>query len=182
MDADTAWLADHLAVALRERGRAVARVSWRGFWRARSLRLEHGRHDPDSYYESWTDVSGLRREVLDPMRPGAAWTWVPSLWDAERDRATRAPRIQAAPGTVVVLDGPFLLRPELADALDAVVHLQTSDAAVRRRLAEADRAPDAEQVLGAWHRYLSEARPADTAAAVLRFEDPRHPALVLRGR
>ncbi|GAB7190355.1 uridine kinase [Kineococcus sp. NUM-3379] len=177
VDADTAWLAGFVADALAATGRPVARVSWRGFWRARSLRLEHGRDDPDSYYDLWTDVAGLRREVLDTMGPGGPGTWLPSLWDAGRDRASRAARVRAAPGTVVVLDGPFLLRPELDGALDAVVHLRTSDAAVRRRVPEGQTG----QVLGAWHRYCAEVSPEAAAAAVLRFEDPRHPALVLRG-
>ena len=109
-------------------------------------------------------------------------TWVESLWDAEADRASRAPRRAAAPGTVVVLDGRFLLRWDLADAVDLVLHLQTSTAAQSRRVLD----PVArERLLPSWQRYLDETDPVGRVLSgaapglVVRHEDPRHPALVL---
>lgn len=153
----------------------MLRVSAENFLRPRSLRLEHGPHDPDAGYEGWYDTYALLREVLDPLGPGGAGTWLPALWDAERDRATRQSRRAAPPGAVLVLTGPFLLRWELSGALDAVVHLQTSAAAQRRRLPAAD----VDRVVGAWARYLEETDPASRADLVVRCEDPRHPALVL---
>ena len=101
---------------------------------------------------------------------------LPVLWDAERDRSARASRVPAAPGTVVVVDGPYLLRWELADAFDLVVHLDVSPAALARRCPAADLA----RVAGSWARYLDETDPAERASYVVRLEDPRHPALVTR--
>ena len=99
---------------------------------------------------------------------------LPVLWDAERDRSARAERVAAAPGTVVVVDGPYLLRWELADAFDLVVHLAVSPAALARRCP----ADDLARVAGSWARYLDETDPAERASYVVRLEDPRHPALV----
>lgn len=179
---DGAMLADALGVALRERGLAVLRVAQEGFVRPRSLRLELGADDPDAAWERWYDDAGLRREVLDPLGPSGAMTWVPSLWDVETDRSSRAPRQVAAPGAVAIVDGRFLLRWELADAFDLVAHLQTSPSCQARRLTEeAERA----RVLASWQRYLDETDPAArllrgaAAGVVVRHDDPRHPALVL---
>ncbi|WP_432572496.1 nucleoside/nucleotide kinase family protein [Kineococcus sp. SYSU DK005] len=177
VDADTSWYARALADALRERARPVLVTSWSGFWRPRSLRLEHGRDDPDAFHDSWLDVAGLHREVLDPLGEPTGRRWVPSLYDPATDRASRAPREAVPDDAVLVLAGPFLLREDLRRGLDAVVHLSTSDAAVRRRVP----AEDAGRVLGAWHRYLAESAPLQRADAVLRCEDPRHPAELVRG-
>ncbi|MEH3075186.1 MAG: hypothetical protein PGN11_00670 [Quadrisphaera sp.] len=173
--ADAAVVAGAVVEALEREGRAVLRVDAEDYLRPRSLRLEHGPADPDVGYEGWYDTYALLREVLDPLAPDGAGTWLPALWDAERDRATRQERLTAPPGAVLVLTGPFLLRWELSGALDAVVHLQTSPAAQRRRLSAAD----ADRVVGAWARYLEETDPASRADLVVRCEDPRHPALVL---
>ena len=177
MDADTAWYAGHLADALRAAARPVLTAGWSGFWRPRSLRLEHGRDDPDAFHDGWLDVAGLWREVLGPLGEATGRWWVPSLHDPGTDRASRAPREAVPDDAVLVFAGPFLLRDDLRWGFDAVVHLSTSDAAVRRRVGAAD----AERVLGGWHRYLAESEPAEHATAVLRCEDPRHPAELVRG-
>jgi hypothetical protein len=173
--ADTRYVADAVAAAVEEAGRPVARVSAEDFLRPRSVRLEHGPDDVDAGYERWYDWSALRREVLDPLGPDGAGTWLPTLWEPELDRATRAPRRAAAPGTVAVVDGPFLLRWETADAVDLSVHLVVSPAARARRLP----APDLPRVSGAWDRYVTETDPASRADVVLLLERPTAPALLV---
>ncbi len=172
--ADRALVADALVATLDASARRVLRVSAEDFLRPRSVRLEHGGDDADSGYERWYDDGAVLREVLDPLAPGGSGTWLPSLWDAARDRATRAPRRDAPPGAVLVLDGPFLLRWELSGAFDAVVHLTTSPAAIARRCPAADVA----RTVGAWARYLDETDPAVRAQVWARAEDPLRPALV----
>jgi hypothetical protein len=113
--------------------------------------------------------------VLDPLGPGGRLEWLPTFWDAAVDRATRAVPASAVPGSVAVVDGPFLLRWETADAFELTVHLQVSDAGLARRLD----GPDLVRTRGAWQRYLSETRPAERADVLLRFDRPAHPALVV---
>src|SRR5438132_5691769 len=85
-----AAFADTLAERLRLRGRAVIRVSAADFLRPASLRFERGRHNPDARYDDWLDAGGLTREVLEPAGPGGSRRVLPSLWNTETDRATRA--------------------------------------------------------------------------------------------
>jgi len=172
--ADRALVADALTAAVAALGRPVARVDAEDFLRPRSVRLELGEDDPDAGYERWYDWHGLLREVLDPLGPGGRGEWLPALWDAGADRATRASRRAATPGTVAVVSGPFLLRWETADAVDLSVHLVTGEAALRRRLTAAD----ADRVVGAWGRYVAETGPEHRADVVLRFDRPTHPALL----
>jgi hypothetical protein len=179
LDADSGPLADLVAEQVAAAGRPVAMVRRADFVRPRSVRLELGADDPDAGWERWYDDGALRREVLDPLGveaagSGSAMTWLPALWDAERDRSLRADRQVAAPGTVVLVSGPYLLRWELADAFDLVVHLDVSAAALTRRSDPAELA----RLAGSWARYVEETAPAGRAAYVVRLEDPRHPALV----
>ncbi len=152
----------------------MLRVRAEDFLRPRSVRLEHGHDDPDAGYERWVDHLALRREVLDPLGPDGDLSWLPTLWDVDRDRATRAARAAAAPGSTLVLDGPFLLRWETADAVDVSVHLVAGGAAMARRLP----AQDVARISGAWARYTEETWPAARADLVVRVEHPDRPALV----
>lgn len=162
----TGELADALVDPLRLRGRATLRVSAHDFLRPASLRFEHGRTNPDARYTGWLDLGALRREVLEPLK--GSGNVLPSLWDAERDRATRAERVPLPEGGVVLLDGELLLGAGLA--FDLAVHLWLSPAALRRRV------PDA-WAIPAYERYEEEADPSSLADVVVRVDDPRHPAL-----
>ncbi|MEU8009672.1 uridine kinase [Micromonospora parva] len=167
--------ADELAAALvdplRAQGHPVLHVRATDFLRPASLRFELGRTNPDSFYEAWVDEAGLRREVLDPAGPGGSGRLLPSLWDADADRASRARYVDLAPGGVVLVSGPLLLGGGLP--FDVTVHLELSPAALRRRTEAAQ-----EWALPAFDRYAEEVVPASFADVVVRADDPRRPALV----
>jgi hypothetical protein len=173
--ADT--LADDLVGPLFGLGREPLRVRAEDFLRAASMRLERARDDPDAYYDDRHDLGALRREVLDPLGPDGSRRWLPSRWDPVTDRSTRAPRRTASPAAVLLLDGPFLLRPPLLECFEVTVHIALGPAARRRRVPAAD----AHLVLAAAERYDAECDPARGATFVVRADDPRHPALMVRG-
>ncbi|NUU24649.1 MAG: uridine kinase [Streptomycetaceae bacterium] len=169
--AEPGRVADALVDPLRTAGHPVLRVSADDFLRPASVRLEHGR-DADAFYWSWLDEKGLQREVLDPLGASGTGRALPTLWDAERDRATRAEYVELPPGGVLLLDGPLLLGRGLP--LDLTVHITLSDGALQRRT------PDADQwTLPAYARYRAECFPEETADFTVRWDDPRRPALVL---
>ncbi|MBO9556763.1 MAG: uridine kinase [Cellulomonas sp.] len=162
-------LADALVDPLRAAGRAVARVHADDFLRPASLRWEHGRHDADAYLDDRLDVAALAREVLDPF--AAEGRYLPTLWDAATDRATRAGYMTAPQGAVLVVDGELLLGRWLD--VDLTVHLAARPATLARLVPEADR-----WQLPAFARYADETAPETVADVVVRVDDPRRPALV----
>jgi hypothetical protein len=119
-------------------------------------------------------VPALRREVLDPLAEGGRGSWLPRLRDAVTDRSTREPLRPAAPGTVAVIDGRFLLRDDLKDGFDLIVHLTVSPAAITRRLP----ADESSRVPPAWARYLDEYHPTEHADLVAKFDHPDRPAVL----
>lgn len=171
-----AELAERVVAPLRATGHAVARVRADRFWRAASLRLEHGREDPDAFLD-WLDADALRREVLDPLGPGGSGRYLPSLRDPVTDRSTREAAVEASAGTVLVLDGALLLGRGLP--VDLTVHLATR-AATRRRVAAAEPERLPAWTLPAYDAYAAHVSPERTADVVVRYDDPRHPALALR--
>ncbi|HEX3785804.1 MAG TPA: uridine kinase [Pseudonocardiaceae bacterium] len=165
-----AELADALVDPLRTLGRAVLRVRAEDFLRPASLRFEHGRTDPDAFYTDRLDAAGLAREVLRPLEPGGSGRVLPALWDAERDRATRASYVDLPAGGVLLLDGGLLLGRGLP--IDFAVHLWLSPAALARQIDEEQR-----WTLPAYARYAEEVAPAELADVAVRVDNAAHPAL-----
>ncbi|MEU1726354.1 uridine kinase [Nonomuraea sp. NPDC005692] len=167
-------LADELVAPLRLRGRPVLRVSADDFLRPASLRLEHGRTDPDVFYEDWLDVKGLLREVLEPLEPGGSGRVLPALWDSGIDRAYRLPYRELAPGGVVLVDGTLLLGRGLP--FEVSVHVWLSAGALARRTPQDER-----WRLPAYERYEQEVRPQRAADVVVRADHPDRPAVLTDG-
>ncbi len=164
--AEPGSLADALVDPLRARGRPVLRVSAADFLRPASVRLEHGRTDPDAFRRDWLDAGGLLREVLAPLEPGGSGKVLPSLWDAAADRASRASYVTLGEGGVLLLDGTLLLDRGLP--VELTVHLWLSPGALNRKTAA-----DQRWTLPAYDGY-------DPAADVLvRYDHPDRPALVV---
>ncbi|WP_199442437.1 uridine kinase [Umezawaea beigongshangensis] len=159
-------LADALVEPLRARGRPVRRVSARDFLRPASVRLEHGRTDPDSYRDEWLDTGGLLREVLEPLEPGGTGRVLPSLWNAAADRASRAEYVRLPEGGVLLLDGDLLLGRGLPAEL--TVHLRLSPAALERKTD-----PELRWTLPAYAGYDPE------PDVLVRYDHPDRPALVV---
>lgn len=178
--AEPGALADRLADELRERGRAVMRVSAGDFLRPASVRLEHGREDPGSYYDGWLDTAALHREVLRPldpvgtgpagMGPAGMGKVLPRLWNPTTDRSYRAERVALPPRAVLLLDGPLLLGRKLP--LELTVHLALSDGALARRTPQERR-----WTLAAFDRYRHEVDPERVADIVVRWDHPDNPAI-----
>ncbi len=163
-------LADAVAVALRARGRPAVVVDTGDYLRPASLRLEHGRTDPDSFLDGWLDVGGLRREVLGPAAADGSGRVLPRLWDVRADRAYRDTYVDLPDDGVVVLTGGLLLGRGLP--VDLAVHLRTSPAALARKLPA-----ELAWTLPAWRRYDTERAPADEADLLVLADHPERPAV-----
>jgi hypothetical protein len=164
-------LAEALTEPLRTRGRPAIHVRTQTFWRDASLRLEHGRHDVESYHD-WLDAAALRREVLAPLGPDGSGEYLPSLRDPVTNRATREPHRTAAYGAVLVVSGELLLGRGLP--FDVTIHLAVGAAARARRSA-----PDRAWTLPAFDAYDRDVDAVGTADVVVRLDDARHPAISL---
>jgi len=166
-------LATSLGEALHEAGRPVGLVDAGMFYRDASVRLEYGKTDVDSFYSGWIDVGSLQREVLNPVGPAGSGRYLLSLRDPVTNRATRTEPILLAHNGILILTGELLLGVGLP--FDLTIHAAVSRQA-RRRLTE----PQLAWTLPAFDRYDLNVQPASAADVVLRYDDPRHPAMAIR--
>jgi hypothetical protein len=166
-------LADSLVEPLRARGSAAVRIRAADFLRPASLRLEFGHTDPDAFYDQWLDAGGLTREVLTPWGGSASGRYLPALWDAVTDRAARAGYVPVPERGVLLVDGPLLLGRGLP--FDLTVHTRLSAPALRRRTP-----PEQAWTLPAFERYEREVDPESLADLVIRADDPRRPAVLVK--
>ncbi len=177
--------ADELAAAigLVEGGRDVLRVTIDGFHRPRCERVARGR-GPASFYEDSYDYGAFRRFVIEPFRRGAPVT--PAVNDVEADRPVSPARVDVGSDTVLLIDGIFLQRPELAEVWDATVWLEVPFAvSVPRGNARFgdghDPDPEAatnRRYVGGQRLYLAAADPRARATWVIDNTDLEAPRLL----
>jgi uridine kinase len=113
-------LADELAevIGALDGARDVLRISIDGFHRPKAQRVARGR-GPETFYEDSYDYAAFRRVVIDPFRRGEPVT--PAVNDVDADRPVHPHPVAVARDTVLLVDGIFLQRPELADVWDATL-------------------------------------------------------------
>ena len=117
-------LADELAEAIRGRGREVIRASIDDFHRpGHKHRGQRGGWTPQTYYDEGYDYAAFRDLFLVPLGPDGSRRCRTALFDAFHD--VPYPEVWHSVGShaIAVVDGAFLLRPELADLWDYIVWL-----------------------------------------------------------
>ena len=134
-------------------------------------------------WERSFDYAAVRRELLDPWRRGAGSAYRRRWHDLETDRLVDAAYERVPPDGVLVVDGVFAQRPELADAWDLVVWVH-ADAAVRMtRMAARDGVPndadhpDQRRYLEAQDLYDALCRPRERADVLVDNTDPHAPVI-----
>jgi uridine kinase len=112
-------LANELAVTIQLRGREVLRAELDDFHRpGHKFRSMRGEWTPQSYYAESYDYAAVRQLLLEPLGPGGNRRCRTRLFDSYHD--VWLPEEWHCPpaNAVVLIDGGFLLRPELAALWD----------------------------------------------------------------
>ena len=165
--------------------REVHRVSVDGFHRPREVRYARGR-TAETFYRDQYDHDSIRGLLVEPFKAGEPW--VRAVHDVEQEVPVELlPEPGAGPGAVLLLDGIFLHRPELADLWGAGVWVDVPfEVSVPRGNArfvevgaeEADPASAANaRYVGGQRLYLAEVDPASRATWVLDNTDLAAPVL-----
>ena len=183
-------LADELAVVLRDGDREVIRASVDGFHRPRVERYRQGRDSPAGYYEDTFDYTALRTSLLDPFGPDGSREYRTAAFDFHADKPLVAPLARASERSILLVDGVFLLRPNLREAWDFTVFVSASfEETLRRAITrdlelfgttgEARRRYRVRYIPGQ-ELYFARARPDETADAVVLNDDVAAPVLFVR--
>jgi uridine kinase len=155
--------ADALAVALT---RPVVRITLDDFHNVAAVRYRRGR---DSAKGFWLDAFDYQRLVADVFRPlRESRRYRPAAHDLASDRPLDPPWQTAPPGSVVIIDGLFLQRVELAGQFDLVVYLDVPfDVAADRLHARDGVHRSLDRYVGASLIYFAECDPLRRADVVI---------------
>jgi uridine kinase len=130
-------LADELAGLIAGSGRKVIRASIDGFHRPRADRYRRG-ESPEGYYLDSFDYPVLREKLLVPLGQIGDLRFRTAVFDLRSDSRREAPWEVAAPNSILLFDGVFLLRPELNDSWDFRIFLSVDLGEILRRAEHRD--------------------------------------------
>ena len=140
------------------------------FFAAQITDVEWDLFDPDQRARAAIDWRRLRQEALEPLIAGTTASWHPFDFAAGTRPDGSYPMSPETtvrqPASVIVLDGAYSCRPELADLIDLAVLVDVPATERRRRLA----ARDEKTFSDAWHarwdaaedHYFTRMRPASS--------------------
>lgn len=183
-------LADDLAPLLEADGRPVIRASLDSFHRPRSERYRRGAESPEGYYEDAFDYQSLQAALLLPLGPSGSRRYRRAAFDFRQDSPLVTNEEVASENAVLLFDGVFLLRPELAGLWDYRIFVKVAfEVALQRALqrdqtlfgsAEAVRQRYRQRYIPAQRFYLETIRPGEQADVVVENDDPLNPLLVIK--
>jgi uridine kinase len=125
-------LAGEVAAVVDGAGRPVVRVAYDDFHHPRARRYRRGRLSAQGYLDDAFDPEALRRLVLDPVAAGGPAV-VPASYDLAGDVPVEPLPVPVGPGSVVLVEGSFLLVPQLAACWDLSVLVVADPAQVLER-------------------------------------------------
>jgi uridine kinase len=175
--------AEELAGVLRAAGREVLRVSVDDFHHVRAVRYRRGRSSPEGFWLDSFDYPRFVAEVLAPLGPGGSRRFRPRGHDLDTDEVLDGPWLTAPQGAVLVVDGLFLHRPELAGLWDLTVFLDVPFEVTAARMALRDgthpdpRHPSLARYVQAQVRYFAECSPSERADLVVDNSQVERPRL-----
>jgi uridine kinase len=183
-------LADELAALLMARARPVIRTSIDGFHRPKVERYARGRASPEGYYYDARDLDAVVRLLLAPLGPGGDRHYRTASFDLENDRPIDQDASVADADAILIVDGTFLQRPELAGGFDVTIYVATADdiataRGIRRDAERLGGAAAATELYAARYRpavslYERLCAPESHADAVFNNNDLERPCLAIR--
>ena len=169
-----------LSDAYAQAGRPALVVHEDDFLNPRVVRYQLGRDSPAGYFRDTYDLRVLTVHVLDAA---AAARIVPAVFDHRADTPVDARPVEVAADAVVLVEGMFLHRDELAGRWDLSVFLDVPFAETVRRMAERDgSSPDPEhpsvrRYVDGQRIYLAACDPRERATLVIDNTDPQAPRI-----
>ncbi len=182
-------LAEELARFLEaEHTRQIIQASVDGFHNPRAIRRRQGSLSPEGFYRDSYNYPILIRSLLAPLGPGGNRRFRTAAFDYRRDAPLPAELRQAQEDAILLMDGIFLLRPELRQHWDLSIFLQADfeqtlprgavrDAGLFGSRAAAEERYQKRYIPGQ-KLYLREARPLDKADIVIDNNTIHKPRLI----
>lgn len=170
--------ADELAAVLTAAGRGVLRASVDGFHRPRADRYRRGRDSPVGYWLDAYDYDRMVGTLLDPFGRGEPVRT--AVHDVRTDAALDLPPVPVGRDDVLIVDGVFVHRDELARHWDFSIYLHVDLEVSLVRMSVRDDLPieTTRRYTGAHRLYLDACDPLRRAGVVVDNTDLGTPRMI----
>ena len=149
-----------------------------------TVRHAKGRTSPAGFWEDTYNYAALQDQLLAPLGPKGDGWYSPASYDSVTDRVAQVEAVRAPSDALVVVEGMFLHRDELASYWDASVFLDVPFTEAASRMAVRDGSnPDSEhptmhRYVGGQRLYFDAARPWQRATFVVDNSDFTSPKVI----
>lgn len=148
------------------------------------VRHARGRHSPEGFWRDTYNYPALHQYVLTPLGTGGDGWYSPASYDPVTDRSALAAFLHAPPEALVLVEGMFLHRDDLAASWDASVYLDVPFTVTAARMATRDGSnsdpehPTMRRYVHGQHLYFEAARPWERATFVIDNSDFAAPKVI----
>jgi uridine kinase len=180
-------IARELTEAVEAVGRPAIHLTMDGYHHPRAHRYRKGKLSAEGYYEDAYDFNAFVQKALLPLGPDGDRRFRTRIIDLPSNESVDEPPEVAPDDSVLIVDGSFLQRPEIADHWDCCIFVNTGfDISLARGVARdaAALGGKANALFAYQSRYHAAARlyidavhPADRATVVVDNDDLDHPKL-----
>ncbi|MDD0818513.1 hypothetical protein [Bacillus cereus] len=184
--------ANELAEEIKKRGLPVTRASIDDFHNPRLIRYAQGKESAKGYYEDAHDYTAFKERLLKPLGPNGNLQYETISHNLITDIPVYNTPIFAQPNMVLIVDGTFLFKKDVAHLFDYKIFVDTDFELARKRGAKRETEAfgsykEAEKMfLNRYHAackmYIEEHNPKDCADVVFRNSDLAKPELIFQER
>jgi phosphoglycolate phosphatase len=171
-----------LAGYLKKRQRKVQLIHLDDFHNPRKVRYA-GKDQAKNYYNRSFDIQKIIEKFLAPARQNGKYTAELTLLDLNTDRFEIKKKYSCDGETIVLFEGVFLFRKELAPYIDYKIFLDITFEESKRRAVERDAEATISKYdtkyLPAQEKYLKEYPPEKTADMVIDNNNREYPRISL---
>ncbi|AOM11697.1 uridine kinase [Bacillus thuringiensis] len=177
--------ANELAEEIKKRGLPVTRASIDDFHNPRVIRYAKGKESARGYYEDAHDYTAFKERLLMPLGPNGTLQYETISHNLITDMSVHNEPLLATQNMILIVDGTFLLKKDVAYLFDYKIFVDTNFEIARKRGAKRETEAfgsyeEAEKMfLNRYHAackmYIDEHNPKELADILFensKFDDP----------
>ena len=180
-------LANLLADYLKSQNVDIIRASIDGFHNPKSIRYKKGRNSPEGYYKDSFNNQAIIDNLLAPLGENENLQYKKAIFDFKTDSEVVLPVETANKDSILIMDGVFLFRPELADYWDLKIFIEADFKITVSRATKRDGyyLGSEQEILDKYNQryvpgkqlYFQEAHPQETADIIIENSDFENPVI-----
>ncbi|PFS53175.1 uridine kinase [Bacillus cereus] len=183
--------ANELAEEMKKLGVPVTRATIDDFHHPRAIRYARGKESARGYYEDAHDYTAFKERLLKPLGPDGNLQYETISHNLKTDIPVHNEPLRAQNNMVLIVDGTFLLKKDVAHLFDYKIFVDTDFEIARKRGAKRETEAfgsyeEAEKMfLDRYHAackmYIDKHNPKECADVVFRNSDFNDPVVVFKG-